>query len=211
MAEQSQDWPVEVREAGPADGPTVLLLHPWWGVREGVLAWQESLARAGARVLLPDLFAGRTADTVEEAEALMRSFDGQEQQTAVEAIADRIAAEGRPWSAVGFSMGAMYAGHLAGRGDQAPERIVLLYGGGFPDGPGATAAQLHLAPGDPYMDDEEVRETLQALEKADITVEQHVYEGAGHWFAEVGSPGYDEPAASLATQRTLAFLGLATT
>jgi carboxymethylenebutenolidase len=206
-----QDWPVAVRETGPADGPTVLLMHPWWGVTQGILAWQESLSGAGAHVLLPDLFAGRTAATVEEAEALMGSVDGNQSLAAVEDIADRLAAAGQPWSAVGFSMGAAYAGHLAGRGDKAPERVVLFYGGGFPDGPGATAAQLHLAPGDPYMEDEELRETLQTFEKAGIPVEQHVYDGAGHWFAEPGSPGYHEPAAALATERTLAFLGLSTT
>ena len=34
------------------------------------------------------------------------------------------------------------------------------------------------------------------------------YPGLGHWFAEIGSPAYDEAGTALARQRAFTFLGL---
>lgn len=180
---------------------TVLLLHPWWGVSEAVLWWQGELEAAGFTVIVPDLYEGRVAHTVEEAKALMQALDQDAAIAAYQAIADGI--EG-PWAAIGWSMGAAFACQLAGHGLRDPEKLVLFYGGWEAAGPdvGTRTVQLHVVPDDEYCEPQEVQAVLGSFP----SVEQHSYEGKQHWFAEVGSPGYDEEATQLARGRVLALL-----
>jgi len=54
-----------VRTVGVPGNPPVLLFHPWWGGSTAVSEWAADLAAAGRRVLLPDLYVGRTAATID--------------------------------------------------------------------------------------------------------------------------------------------------
>ncbi len=169
------------------------MLHPWWGISPGVLAWRDALVAAGARVVLPDLYGGKVVDTIPEAEAMSNAVDDVAAFAVLDACADQLNATGRPWSALGWSMGASYASQMMSRGDHAPHRAVLFYGAAAPLGASRTeAVQLHIAPGDEYFTDDEIADVLDAFTRADITVERYDYPGLGHWFAEIGSPAYDE-------------------
>jgi dienelactone hydrolase len=85
----------------------------------------------------------------------------------------------------------------------------LFYGAAAPLGASRTeAVQLHIAPGDEYFTDDEIADVIDAFARTDITVERYDYPGLGHWFAEIGSPAYDEEGTVLAKQRALSFLGL---
>jgi len=194
-----------IKRVGAPDDPPVLLLHPWWGVTAAVDEWADELARAGHHVVIPDRYGGRLADTVEGAEALQQELEDDAATRLVEEAADEVAALGRPWVAMGFSMGAYLACHLAGRGDTGPDELILFYSGQPPAGPVTRTrrAVLHIAPGDPYFTDDEVAETEEALRTAGATVETFRYEGSGHWFAERGSPGFDKAAFDLARSRVL--------
>jgi carboxymethylenebutenolidase len=126
----------------------------------------------------------------------------------LDACADRLSEGGRPWGALGWSMGAFLGTRLTGRGERSPQRFVMFYGAGVADGSGTEAVQLHVAPGDDLFDPDEEAEALRGFEQAGIRVERYEYPGLGHWFAEVGSPAYDEEGTRLATERSLTFLGL---
>jgi carboxymethylenebutenolidase len=188
---------------GPADAPPVLLLHPWWGVTPSLVEWAQDLAGAGRRVLVPDLFDGRTADTVDAAEALA---DGLDQDAALETLrplVDELAAHPGGWALVGFSLGAFLGCRLAGRG---PEDVVLFYGAQPPGTSTARRVVLHVAPDDEWFTDEERAQTEAAFRAAGAEVRTHVYEGSRHWFAERGTPGFDEAAHALARTRVLDLL-----
>jgi len=203
------EFPPGVQVFGPEDGDTVLVLHPWWGISPGVLDWRDALVAAGARVVLPDLYGGTAVDTILEAEAMSNAVDDVAAFALLDACADQLNAAGRPWSALGWSMGASYASQMMSRGDHAPHRAVLFYGAAAPLGASRTeAVQLHIAPGDEYFTDEEIADVIDAFARTDITVERYDYPGLGHWFAEIGSPAYDEEGTVLAKQRALSFLGL---
>ena len=203
------EFPAGVQVYGPEDGLAVLGLHPWWGISPGVLAWKDILVAAAARVVLPDLYAGRVVDTVDEAEALSNAIDDTEAFGMLDACAERLDSTGRPWAAVGWSMGAYHASLMMNRGAHAPSRAVLFYGAATLTGASRTeAVQLHIAPNDEYFTDREIVAAVAGFARAGIAVERYDYPGLRHWFAEVGSPAYDDEGTRIATERALTFLGL---
>lgn len=190
-----------VLRVGAADGAPVLLLHSWWGLTPAIREWSQSLADAGSRVIVPDMFAGAIADRPRKAKTLLRKAD----TGLVHRCADELAAAGRPWAAVGFSMGAMQACRLAARGDSGPDQIVLFYSGTAPGGDVSRTrrAQLHYVRNDDWFTDQEIEETESGLRAAGVEVESYEYPGSKHWFAERNSPGFDEAAFKLSLTRVI--------
>lgn len=190
---------------GDAEAPAVLLLHPWWGVTPAVIWWADQLVGIGRRVVLPDLYEGRTAESIAAAEVLAEELDVSLALQMIERCADELAADEAPWVAMGFSMGASLACQLAGRPDSCPNELVLFYGGQPPDGDDVRVRRvaLHLAPDDPYFTDAEVAATEDAFKAAGANLEVFRYNGSGHWFAEEHSPGFDPGAAELAHHRVI--------
>lgn len=197
--------PDGVTTLGAAGSPGVLLLHPWWGITPAVRWWADQLVSVGRRVVVPDLYGGATAATVAEAEALQAAMDDTAALALIERCADGLAAEGAPWAAGGFSMGAFLACHLAGRGAAGPDELVLFYGGQPPQGTDVRTrrAELHVVPDDPWFEDDELGAVEAGFRDAGTDVTVYRYEGCGHWFAETGSPGYEPAAAALARDRVL--------
>jgi dienelactone hydrolase len=154
------------------------------------------------------MFAGRTATTVPEAEALLASVGQSQCYSVAEKAADILAAQSRPWSAVGFSIGALFAARLLGRGAAGPATVHLFYGGAAADGPVSATrrARLHVVPDDPYFTASEIADTKSALTSASVDVVTYTYPRSRHWFAERGTPGFDETAFALARSRVLADL-----
>ncbi len=201
-----------VTTVGDPAAPGVLLLHPWWGVTPAVHSWAVELVSAGRRVVVPDLYGGVTVATEDEAEELAQATLGDPAAAAfVERCADELAADGRPWAAMGFSMGAYLACGLTGRGDAGPAELILCYGGQPPPAGDVRTrhVDLHVAPGDSWFDDDELAAVEGGFRNAGAEVTVHRYEGAGHWFAEEGSPGHDPAAAALARDRVLERLRVA--
>jgi carboxymethylenebutenolidase len=104
-----------VRTFGAAGHPPVLPLHPWWGITPAVTEWAADLAGVGRRVLVPDLYGGRTVATIEEAEALSEATLADHATFGfIQRCADELAAQEHPWAAMGFSLGGFLACSLAG-------------------------------------------------------------------------------------------------
>ncbi len=195
-----------VRTIGLAGNPPVLLLHPWWGITPAVSEWASDLANAGRRVLLPDLYGGKTAATIEEAEALSQAaLDDDAALRLIGQCADELAAQEHAWAAMGFSMGGFLACHLAGRGAAGPDELVLFYGGQPPEGEVSRTRRvvLHVVPDDEYFTDEEVAAVEDAFRAAGTGLKTYRYDSSRHWFAERGSPGFDKPAFELARSRVI--------
>jgi carboxymethylenebutenolidase len=61
--------------ANAQNAPGIVMLEEWWGVTGYIKATADALASAGFRVLVPDLFRGRTAAVGDEANHLMQGLD----------------------------------------------------------------------------------------------------------------------------------------
>ena len=103
----------------------------------------------------------------------------------------------------------MYALHQSAVDPEHIRSVVLFYGaGGGIDFSRSKAAYLgHFAEHDEYQSRTEVDELEEALTRAGRPVTFHHYPGTGHWFFEPDrTDAYNEAAAKLAWDRTLAFL-----
>ena len=185
----------------------VLVLHPWWGLNEDVVAFADRLAGAGFAVAAPDLYHGDVVDTVEAAERRVARLDAAEGLSVVRAaIADleaRLGPGGR-MAVLGFSLGASFAVGAAG---PAIRGTVLYYGTGDPaDANGSQPVLGHFAETDPYENEAWVAEFEAAVRSRGHETAFHRYAGTGHWFAEPSREAYRPEAAEVAFGRTLAFL-----
>jgi len=60
---------------GTADAPGIVIIQEWWGLNDQIRGVAERLATAGYRVLVPDLFRGKSTVEAEEAHHLMTGLN----------------------------------------------------------------------------------------------------------------------------------------
>jgi carboxymethylenebutenolidase len=197
----------------PAEPPRagVIVLHPWWGLNDDVVAFAERLAGAGFAVVAPDLYAGEVATSIPAAERLSGALVEDVADAIVLAAVDELAAAiGDPSArigAVGFSMGAAWALWLPAHRSEVAATVAYY---GSTEGPSLTRARTpvlgHFAESDPYETDEGVAALERTLRTAGRDVEIHRYPGTGHWFAEPSKDAYEPAATEQALERTVDFL-----
>jgi carboxymethylenebutenolidase len=192
-------------------GPGVLVLHAWWGLNPFFRDVCDRLAREGFVALAPDLYAGKTAATIDEAKALLEQRDlDRMKATANGALAylrEHPAMRGSAAGALGFSMGGAWAIFLSSLAPEDIAAVVIFYGSEGADFTAARAAYLgHYAEDDEWEPLDEVRKMETAMRTAGREVTVHLYPGTQHWFFEANRPEYDRDAAELAWQRTCEFL-----
>lgn len=192
--------------------PGVLVLHSWWGLSSSFKQMADRLADDGFVALAPDLHQGRSAETPDEAQALLASIDPNEVADLVASSASLLAGlpvtlDG-PIGVLGCSMGASWGLWLAARAPQLVAAAVAFYGVQDVDFAASSAAfQLHAAEHDELVDDDAMALLEASLRLDDKPVEVHRYPGTGHWFLEEDRPAAHAPeAAALAWGRATTFL-----
>ena len=184
---------------------TVLLFHHAQGQTAGFLAFADELRKAGNTVHAPDLYDGKTFDDLNEGVAYAQKVGFGEILRRGVATADDLPAD---IVYAGFSLGAMPAQSLAQTRPSARGAILYSsamptseFGGSWPEG---VPLQIHMMDSDPWA--EEDRPAAEALVKEVEDAELFIYPGSGHLFADSSLKDYDEQAAGLLKERTLAFL-----
>jgi carboxymethylenebutenolidase len=190
------------------NGPGILMLHAWWGLKPFFKQFCDRLAKEGFTVLAPDLYQGRIAKTIDEAKALREKCDFELMGDTVNAAKDHLRkiVKGKI-GVVGFSMGGGWALVIA---SSVPEQIaatVLFYGNEGVEYAKITSKVMgHYSDHDEWEPNEFVENTFAELKKADVDATLHIYPGVAHWFFEEDRPEYDAAAAQLAWERTIEFL-----
>lgn len=197
------------------EGPGVLVLHAWWGLNDFFRGFCDRLAQAGFVALAPDLFSGKIARTIPEAEQHLSEWNEEQAVPpillpAVEELSHHPAVSGHGLGVVGFSMGGYWSLWLAQKQPDLMRAVTLFYGtnGGGGDFQQSKAAYLgHFAEKDPYENAEGIQALEQRLRGANRPTTFYTYPGTGHWFMEKDRPdAYQAQAAQLAWERTAAFL-----
>ena len=179
----------------------VVVFHHALGLTDWVGRFAAALRDAGHTVHTPDLYDGRTFETIEDGMAYSEELGGPL------AIVDRARAAVEPLASdvvyVGFSLGVMPAQSLAQTRTGARGAVLCYaalplgeWGDNWPaTWPEGVRLQLHILDGD---EDFEIAHGLAATVPA---AELFVYPGTEHYFAE-----HDEEAGALLTQRVLGLL-----
>ena len=183
----------------------VVLYHHVQGLTEGVRSFADELRQAGHTVHTPDLFDGRTFDTLDEGMGFAREAGFGELAARGVAAADAL---GRDAVYAGVSFGVMVAQELAQTRPGARGALFMSgclpvseFGDAWPDG---APVQIHGKTGDPFFaeDIEAARALVDSTERAEL----FLYQGEEHLFADSSLPAYDGTAAALLRERVLAFL-----
>ena len=183
----------------------VVLYHHVQGLTEGVRSFADELRKEGHTVHTPDLFEGRTFDTIEDGMAFAR-------EAGFGALAERGVAAAQEINAAavyaGFSFGVMPAQQLAQTRPGASGALLMYsclpvseFGESWPEG---VPVQVHGKEADPFFGED--FEAAQALVDSTDQAELFLYPGEEHLFADSSLPAYDASAAALLTERVLAFL-----
>lgn len=196
------------------EGPGVLVLHAWWGLNDTIKDYCTQLAEAGFTAFAPDLYRGKVADTIPEAEALVTALNENDQQAraniadAAAFLSEQAGSDGRDLAVIGFSLGANYALDLAAADPERICAVVLYYGTGGGDFSSSRAAYLgHFAENDPYELPGYVDDLESYLKSIGRPVTFYRYPDVGHWFCEPDrTDAYNPEAARLTWERTLTFL-----
>lgn len=189
-------------------GSGILILHAWWGLNDFIQDLSQKLSKKGYVVFAPDLYQGKIAKSIEEAEKLVNSMDEDEtKRILTESVDYLIKRTNRSIRIIGFSMGAGWATWLANKKPESVEKVVLFYGTGETDFSNTRASFLcHFAENDPYEEPKYVDQFKEALMKANIQATHYHYPGTHHWFFEANQGDYYQKQASeLAWKRTLKF------
>jgi dienelactone hydrolase len=185
----------------------VLLFHHAQGLTPGIVSFADTLRRAGHIVHTPDLFDGRTFDTLEKG---MRFVEERGFSEVIERGVR--AAEGLSAELVyaGFSLGEVVAQKLAQT--RAGAHGALLFYSCVPvsefssSWPKGVPVQVHGMDADPiFVGEGDIDAARALIEEAD-EAELFLYPGDQHYFADSSLPSYDAEASALLIQRVLAFL-----
>jgi carboxymethylenebutenolidase len=199
----------------PTDkGAGVLVLHAWWGLNDTIKAFCTRLADSGFVAFAPDLYHGKIAEDIPDAEALGKALDSNHLQAKTEIaeatmfLNERAGQAALGLAVIGFSLGAYYALDLAAADPEHIHSVILFYGTGGGDFSNSRASYLgHFAEKDEFEPQSNVADLEESLRRAGRPVTFFRYPGTGHWFFEPDRlQAYNPAAASLAWDRTLAFL-----
>ncbi len=195
-------------------GPGVLVLHAWWGLNDTMKAFCTRLAESGFVAFAPDLYHGKVADNIADAETLVKALNTNHLQAeadiadATRFLNERVGPDDRGIAVIGFSLGANYALDFAAADPEHIRSVILFYGTGGGDYSHSKADYLgHFADKDEFEPQSSIDELEESLKRAGRPVTFYSYSGTGHWFFEPDrTQAYNQAAASLAWDRTLAFL-----
>ena len=186
----------------------VVLFHHAQGLTPGVAAFADELRHAGHIVHTPDLFEGRTFNSIEKGMSFVKELGFGEVMARGERAVEALPAE---LVFAGFSLGVVPAQMLAQTRPGARGALffyscipVSEFGQTWPKG---LPVQVHGMDADPIFVGEGDIDAARALITEAEDGELFLYPGNQHYFADSSLPSFDAEASALLLQRVLKFLG----
>jgi carboxymethylenebutenolidase len=206
--------------AMPADAaeplPGLLVIHEWWGLNDNMRAVTRRLAAEGYIALAVDLYGGATAETPEQAAALMaKAAENPENvrdnlRQAYEYL-DKYAFSPTIGS-IGWCFGGGWSLQTALMFPDELDAMVMYYGQVVTDRDQLEPLKVPIlglfAERDQAIPLREVQTFRSLLQDLGKDAEVRIYSRVGHAFANPSGGTYDAEAAEDAWRRTLDFLDL---
>ena len=182
----------------------ILLFHHAQGQTPGFLAFADELRAGGHVVHAPDLYDGKTFDTLDDGVGHAREVGFGTLLERGGAVAQSLP-EGLVYA--GFSLGVMPAQMLAQTRPGATGALFVsaaLPASEFGAWPEGVPLQIHMMEDDPWGEEDlpAARELVAEVDRGEL----FLYPGNGHLFADSSLEDYDAGAATTLTERVLAFL-----
>jgi carboxymethylenebutenolidase len=205
-------------------GPGILLFQEIFGINDNMRGLAERLAGEGYLVLVPDMFwrleprfERKDESGMADAFAMVQRFDPEQGASDIAATHAHLLGMAEctgTVGAVGFCLGGTLAFACAARSrvdGRGIDAAVSYYGSGnndlLPLLDGVSCPiMFHYGADDPFIPPEKIDEVEQAIAgRPDATLHRYA---AGHAFSNWDAPSmYQQEAAELAWERTLAFFG----
>jgi carboxymethylenebutenolidase len=200
---------------GPGPHPSILLIHEWWGLNEGITVLADALAEEGYVVLAPDGYRGNVTAALPRALWLRLSTPTEQVEADIDSgLAYLHSLDGvdrERVASMGFCFGGGHSLQLGLRQSENLALTILYYGAVVTD----PDLLRPLTDGQPVLGifaeedntifPEEILEFEAALNSLAVENEITIYPGVGHAF--ITEENYDQPGpAGDAWQQTLAFL-----
>ena len=194
--------------------PAVIMIHEWWGLNDNIRAMAERLAAEGYIVLAVDLFGGESAtDPGAARELMLRAVENRDSLTSniEQAYAFVTQTAGAPRVAsLGWCFGGGWSLNTALLFPADLDAAVIYYGQVTDDAERLSPLEVPIlglfGSEDRGIKVESVRRFEEALEQLGKDSEVHIYEGAGHAFANPSGNNFNAAYAEDAWIRTLGFL-----
>ena len=197
--------------------PGVLVIHEWWGLNDQIKEESKKLAAEGYAVFAIDLYDGEVAADSKRAGELVGAVranpDGAEakMKAALDFLATQPDVAGERLASLGWCFGGGMSGLIGSSGDARLRATVIYYGTPVTDSvrlSKMTQPVLGIwGADDQSIPVASVQSFESSLKAQGTDANFHIYEGAGHAFANpTRSDSYRPEATADAWAKTLAFL-----
>ncbi len=193
--------------------PGLIVIHEWWGLNDNIRMMTRRLAEQGYKALAVDLYNGESADTPEKAGNLARKA-GENPELGISNLNQAYAYLTDQQNATNIgTIGWCFGGGWSLRTALAlPEKVdatVIYYGRLVTDTKKLKKLQMPIlgifGAEDSGIPPKEVKKFESALDEVGVTNSIHIYDGAGHAFANPSGDRYVKKAAEDAWKKTTSF------
>jgi carboxymethylenebutenolidase len=190
----------------------VILIHEWWGLNDNIETMARRFAEQGYVALAVDLYGGEVADDPERARELTQSVEEGPALDNLRQARRYLAEEQRSprVGVVGWCFGGAWSLQTALAEPDQLDAAVVYYGRLVTERDRLSELDTPLlgifGGEDSSIPVDDVRRFESTLEELGKDAEIHLYEGAGHAFANPSGERYVPEAAEDAWEKTLVFL-----
>ena len=197
---------------GAMNAPGIIVIHEWWGLNDNIRMMADKLAGEGYTALAVDLYGGKVAESPDSAGTYARSVNNEEAldnlTQAYTYLNEKQAAENI--GVIGWCFGGAWSLNTALAHPQKIDATVIYYGRLVTDTEKLKTLEMPVlgifGEEDGGIPPQRVKEFESALNEVGVDNSIHIYEGAGHAFANPSGTRYVEEAAEDAWQKTVRFL-----
>lgn len=195
-----------------AEASGIIVIHEWWGLNDNIRMMTDKLAGEGYTALAVDLYYGKVAESPDSAGSYARSIKQEEAIDNLTQAYDYLTKQQKA-SKVGTIGWCFGGGWSLQTALELPDKIdatVIYYGRLVTEKERLKKLQMPIlgffGAEDEGIPPKEAKAFESALNEVGVTNSIHIYEGAGHAFANPSGTRYVKKAAEDAWQKTTAFL-----